>query len=157
MAGIICFQNHEFSLWNLFWLLRIKKMGVKKSYGPIAWEYPNMNRTKNTPRIILHDFPHFPYCPFFFNHSNTAFCCIKDIHNPQKCGSKKQSNSLFLSQSNKNVLSPLQTHHYRITGYIKLKKLSEVPFGPFSILNPFKYVTPLFDIWAKTHQTENSA
>ena len=40
-------------------------MGVKKCYGPLAWEYPNMNRAKNTPRIILHDFPHLPFCPFF--------------------------------------------------------------------------------------------
>ena len=51
--------------YNTIKLLRIKKMGVKKCYGPIAWEYPNMNRAKNTPRIILHDFPHLPFCPFF--------------------------------------------------------------------------------------------
>ena len=93
--------------YNTIKVLRIKKMGVKKCYGPLAWEYPNMNRAKNTPRIILHDFPHLPFCPFFFNHSNISFCCIKDIHNPQKCGSKKTVKPAFSVPKQQKMFYPL--------------------------------------------------
>ena len=117
--------------YNTIKVLRIKKMGVKKCYGPLAWEYPNMNRAKNTPRIILHDFPHLPFCPFFSITVTYLSAASKTFIIPKNAVPKKQSNPLFLSQSNKKCFIPSSYSSLSNHRTDKVKETEQSTLWPF--------------------------